>query len=106
MAAGTCIFYPNTASLTNLDAGVLASGSATVEVCAGGGSDLAVTNTATPSFTRTFGWTVTKSVDQTSQKIAAGGSATFDYSVDVGKDAGVDSGWAVTGTITVGNPNG
>ena len=103
--AGTCTTHDNTAAVMN-DAAVLASAKATVEVCpSGSGSDLTVTKTATPSFTRTFGWDVKKSVDRTSQSIAAGGAATFAYAVDVTKGAAVDSGWAITGTITVSNPN-
>ena len=34
-----------------------------------------------------------------------GASATFNYKVDVSKGAGVDSGWVVTGAITVSNAN-
>ena len=47
-----------------------ASDTASVEVCAGG-SDLTVTKTASPSFTRTFGWDAEKSVDQLRQTVAA-----------------------------------
>ncbi len=68
--------------------------------------DLTVKKTATPSFTRTYTWGIDKSVDQNKQTIAAGGSAKFNYKVDVTHDAGTDSGWQVTGTITVSNPNG
>ena len=70
------------------------------------GKDLTVSKTATPSFTRTYTWGITKNVDQTKQTIAAGGTATFNYTVGVTHDAGTDSGWQVTGTITVSNPNG
>src|SRR5262249_50311795 len=37
--------------------------------------------------------------------IAQGGSATFNYTVNVTHDSGTDSGWKVVGTITVNNPN-
>ena len=100
----TCTSHDNTADVEN-DAAVVSSDSVKVQVCSGS-SDLTVANTATPSFTRTFGWAVTKSVDTTSQNIAAGGAATFNYAVDASKDAGVDSDWTVTGTIAVDNPNG
>ena len=102
--AGTCTTYDNTATVQN-HAVLLASDTVTVEVCADG-NDLTVTKTATPSFTRTFGWQVEKSVDKTTQQIPAGDSATFNYTVDVSKGAALDSGWALTGTITVSNPNG
>jgi hypothetical protein len=67
--------------------------------------DLTVSKVATPSFTRTYTWGITKSVDKTTQTIAAGGTATFNYTVAVTHDAGTDSGWTVSGKITVSNPN-
>ena len=83
--AGECTPHDNTASVVN-DAAVLASATATVEVCSGrSGSDLTVTKTATPTFTRTFGWDVKKSVDRHGETIAAGDDATFTYTVDVTK---------------------
>ena len=62
-----------------------------------------VTKTANPSFTRTFKWTIAKSVDKT--EIDTSGSATFNYTVSVSHDDGTDSGWKVTGSIKVSNPN-
>ncbi len=100
--AGTCTSYDNTATVKS-NATLLASDTVTVEVCVSG--DLTVTKTATPSFTRTFGWEVEKSVDQTSRRIPAGGTATFNYTVDVSKGAAVDSGWALSGAISVHNSN-
>lgn len=67
--------------------------------------DLTVSKTATPSFTRTYTWDPTKDVDATYAAIADGEKATFNYTVDVTHDDGVDSDWAVSGTITVHNPN-
>ncbi len=103
--AGTCTTHDNTATVENDQTLLAASNTVTVEVCAGG-SDLSVTKTASSSFTRTFAWSAQKSVDQLRQTVAAGASATFNYKVDVSKGAGVDSGWVVTGLITVSNPNG
>ncbi len=68
--------------------------------------DLTVSKTAAASFTRTYGWTITKSVDNTQINIAKGGSATFNYMISVSHDSGTDGGWMVGGTITVSNPNG
>src|SRR5262249_40158884 len=62
--------------------------------------------TATPSFTRTYTWGISKNVDKTQVNIADGGTATFNYQVDVTHNAGTDSNRKVTGTITVSNPNG
>lgn len=74
-------------------------------VCSGGQQpqDLTVSKTATPSYTRTFGWTIEKKADH--DQINTAGSATFWWIVKVTKDAGTDSDWALAGTITVHNPN-
>ena len=66
---------------------------------------LTATKTATPSFTRTFKWDISKSADKTELDIASGGEATFNYTVAVTHDAGTDSGWTVTGAVVVTNPN-
>jgi hypothetical protein len=70
----------------------------------GGNKDLTVSKTAAPSFKRTFAWTIAKAVDKTTIK-KIGGTATFNYTVTVGHDAGTDSYFKVTGNITVSNPN-
>ncbi len=58
----------------------------------------------TPGFTRSYDWTITKSVDQTAVTTSSD-TATFNYTVVVTKSAATDSGWTVTGTISVTNPN-
>ena len=55
---------------------------------------------ATPSFKRVYTWGITKSVDKTLVR-QIGGSAVFTYTVNVTHDGGTDSGWAVTGKITI-----
>jgi hypothetical protein len=78
--------------------------------------DLTVSKTATPTFTREFPWSITKTAcldgtGGTGQPACAtttsntSGVAKFNYVVTVTKGAGADSGWDVTGTITVTNPN-
>jgi hypothetical protein len=77
------------------------------KVTASGGepnSDLIALKDATPSFTRTFTWDIEKSVDKTSVS-ASGGSATFNYTVVATKSSAVDSGYTVSGEISVFNPN-
>jgi Fe-S cluster assembly iron-binding protein IscA len=101
--AGTCTDYNNTATFTTNDTKTTGSDSQKVTVCVG--KDLTVTKTATPTFTRTYHWDITKDVDKTKVTIAQGGTATFNYTVSVTHDAGVDSAWATSGTITVSNPN-
>jgi hypothetical protein len=76
-----------------------------VTVSPAGGKDLEVSKTATPSFTRTYAWDISKDVDNTLITIASGGTATFNYKVDVTHDSGTDSDWQVSGTIKVNNPN-
>src|SRR2546428_2147696 len=66
-------------------------------------SALTAAKTATPAFTRTFKWSIKKEVDKTLIDTADG--ATFTYTVSVTRDAGTDSAWAVSGLITVNNPN-
>jgi uncharacterized repeat protein (TIGR01451 family) len=66
--------------------------------------DLTIVKTANPSYTRAYDWSITKAVDQTSITTTAG-SATFNYTVVATKSAATDSGWTVTGVITVTNPN-
>ena len=101
--AGTCTDYTNTATFTTNTTSTTGSDSQTVTVCVG--KDLTVTKTAVPTFTRTFHWDIQKLVDKTHVDIASGGTATFNYTVRVTHDAGVDSAWATSGKITVTNPN-
>src|SRR5262249_36917003 len=64
----------------------LGQGNSTCFVYPGAGpsnNDLVVSKTATPSFTRTYKWTINKSVDHTQQNIPDGSSATFNYTVAV-----------------------
>jgi len=75
--------------------------------CPGGGGqgvDLTITKTANPTFTRTYTWDISKAVDKTLVE-QFGGTATFNYTVHEWQTGFVDSDWAVTGNITVSNPN-
>ena len=102
--AGTCSSDQNTATgTTNTTSTEVDSNTVTVQDCQG--ADLKVTKTATPSFTRTYGWSILKSVDKTNVEVLPGASATFNYTVKVSHDSGTDSAFAVSGTITVQNPN-
>lgn len=75
-------------------------------VCAGTAKDLTVSKTAQPSFTRTFDWDISKVVDPPVVYSAGGGeSEAALFTIAVTKNAGTDSDWAVSGTITVHNPN-
>jgi hypothetical protein len=65
--------------------------------------EVAVSKTANTTFTRTYGWTITKDADAT-YDLFTGDSVSHAYTVTVDKDAGTDSAWAVSGAITITNP--
>jgi hypothetical protein len=99
---GTCTGYDNEASFVTNDTGATGSESRTIEVCQG--ADLEASKTAEPSFERVFPWSINKSVDKKEVK-TTGKSASFNYTIEVVKGEGEDSGWLVKGKITVSNPN-
>ena len=101
---GTCVTQDNTATFTTSTTKTTGSAGQTVKLCVG--ADLKVSKTASPAFTRTYNWNIAKNVDKTLVE-QIGGTATFNYEVDVtsGTPAYTDGGWQVTGTITVSNPN-
>jgi hypothetical protein len=63
-----------------------------------------VSKTAETTFTRTFAWTIVKSVTPDTWDLFTGDTGTSQYTVTVTKNAGDDSDWAVSGTITIDNP--
>lgn len=65
-----------------------------------------VTKTATPSFDRTYDWTVDKTVDPDTLNLFDGDTGTATWSITPHRGAAQDSNWNVTGTITVTNPTG
>jgi hypothetical protein len=62
-----------------------------------------VEKTAVAEFTRTFEWTIDKTVDPDTWDLFEGDTGTSEYTVSVDKDAGTDSDAAVSGTITITN---
>jgi hypothetical protein len=64
-----------------------------------------VSKTAATTFTRTFPWSIDKSVTPDEWDLFTNESGTSDYTVTLTKGTGVDSGWAVSGTITIDNPS-
>jgi hypothetical protein len=63
-----------------------------------------VTKDADGSYDTSYIWGITKDVDKTRVE-QVGGNATFNYTVNVTHDAGTSSGFEVSGTISVFNPN-
>ena len=100
--AGTCTTHNNTASFETKATGTTGSASRSVKVCVG--KDLAVSKDATPSFRKKFTWGINLNVDKT-LVTQVGGNATFNYTVNVTRDAGAPRNWQVDGKITVSNPN-
>ena len=95
--AGTCTDYTNTAEIDETDQ----SDSQEVTVCVG--QDLSLSKTATPTFTRTWDWTISKDFDAT-YNLFAGDSVNHGYQVSVSPTS-TDSLWRVAGTISIENPN-
>ncbi|PYF99679.1 hypothetical protein SAMN05216184_106196 [Georgenia satyanarayanai] len=67
--------------------------------------DLVVTKTAVPSFTRDWDWDITKVAEEDRLEVPAGEDGTFTYDVTVTPEGPVDSGFTVSGTVVVTNPN-
>ena len=63
---------------------------------------LGVGKNATPSFTRTYTWEVTKDVDRDAWDLFTGDTGTSDYDVEVDQTVDDDD-FAVTGVITIAN---
>ena len=99
--------YPAKPSSCKYDAFKVESGDECTEDCGPvpPAADLVVTKDANPTFTRTYPWTVVKSVVGATQQNKLNGTATFNYSITATKGTGVDSGWTVSGLISVFNPN-
>ncbi len=64
-----------------------------------------VTKTAVERLTRTYLWTIDKSVSPDTWDLNTGDSGTSAYEVTVDKTGSEDSGWTVEGEITISNPN-
>ncbi len=63
-----------------------------------------ITKTVETSLTRTYPWTIEKTVSPEEHHLFDGDSDTSTYQVTVTKGAPVDSDWTVSGTITITNP--
>jgi hypothetical protein len=84
----SCTTFPNTATAGSNSA------SANAKVC--GASDLTVSKTATPAYNSN----ITKTPDKAEYDAPSGSSVPISYTVTV-----TESGWNVSGNITVNNPN-
>jgi hypothetical protein len=64
---------------------------------------LSASKTAKASWTRSYDWTIAKSVDKSALEMKTGDSATAKYTVSVTKSAGTDSDITVAGSVCVKN---
>ena len=61
--------------------------------------------TASGTLARTYPWSIEKKADATTRTVDANGKATFTYTVTARAGAMTESGWAMSGSATVNNPN-
>ena len=61
--------------------------------------------TAAASLARTYPWSIEKVADATTRTVDASGKATFTYTVTARAGELAESGWALSGNVTVVNPN-
>ncbi len=94
---GDAGMHDNTATIT--ETGQHDSASVTVNCY-----EISVTKDANTSLTRTYDWTIDKSVTPASWQLFTGESGTSRYTVSVDKTGYTDSAWAVSGNIHVNNP--
>jgi hypothetical protein len=66
---------------------------------------LDVEKTVVESRTRTWNWTITKTVDPASWDLFDGETGTSEYTISVDKTGFTDSAWSVSGSITISNPH-
>jgi hypothetical protein len=66
--------------------------------------EVVVDKTAQTSFTRTYQWSIDKSVNPGTWDLFTGDSGTSKYTVAVTRTGYVDSNWAVNGSISITNP--
>lgn len=105
---GSCVDYTNTAVLQPMsdamaDLAVGDQAQAEVTVCIEEAPE--VSKTADASYDRSYEWSLAKEADRTSVELPEPGIAEFSYVVSATPDGYTDSGWAMSGEVTVTNPN-
>jgi hypothetical protein len=66
---------------------------------------LSASITANGTVARSYAWAVEKSADAEVRSTNAAGAATFTYTVTARAGAAAESGWTLSGSVTVTNPN-
>jgi hypothetical protein len=101
--SGECTTYTNTAVI-DLSASPDPQDQADATLCVE--KPVKVLVDVSGDFGRTYAWDIDKEVDKTRVEVdQATGEAKFDYTVQVRALPSSDSGWAMSGTVTVTNPN-
>jgi hypothetical protein len=100
---GTCTDFTNTATVP-LDGSPDLSDEATVTLCVE--DDAVLANIVDASYDRSYAWTITKVAGGTRFDVGDDGTARVGYTVNATPGAATDSGWTMSGALTVTNPNG
>jgi hypothetical protein len=79
------------------------SASATATVCVEKPLEADVAGSA--DLARAYAWSVAKVADATQKTVDGAGNATFTYTVTAKAGASTDSGWQLTGSVEITNPN-
>jgi hypothetical protein len=66
---------------------------------------LSASISASGTVARSYSWSIEKTADAAVRSTNAAGAATFTYTVTARAGALAESGWALSGTVTVANPN-
>lgn len=96
---GECKEVTNTAKIVETEQ----TATADAKVC--NQADLGVSKNVITSLDRTYAWDIEKSVDKSKISITPDGEAKASYTVTVTEGAAKDDNWAMSGQITVKNPN-
>lgn len=100
--SGRCSSFTNTA-VVDLAQRPDPTDGTTVRVCVE--APLTAAAQASADLARSYAWSVDKVADATERTVGADGNATFRYTVTARAGAATDSGWRLSGTVTLTNPN-
>jgi hypothetical protein len=101
------LYTPENATLLSASAtGGTSRSNLVVSHCGANPAPLQVTKTANTSFTRTYNWSIVKSVNPDVLNMFTGDSGTVTYTIDVTQTGFTDSAFAVSGNISIYNSSG
>ncbi|WP_165372568.1 SpaA isopeptide-forming pilin-related protein [Nocardioides iriomotensis] len=100
--AGKCTDFTNTATVP-LEGSPDLSDEATVTLCVE--DDAVLANIVNASYDRTYDWSIAKAAGGTRFDVGDNGTARVDYTVNAIPGASTDSGWTMSGALTISNGN-